>query len=208
MSFNALNSLRVHTSGSDCGYKSVQNVGWKPINLHWRHKTLPLSLGNGLFWKFMVSTEVTWGRARRAYWSVFVSISDREWIALHCPHFSPPSALHVETPSPATLHHSPFNRLSPINRWTTNWSRPSGSGSGHDELLWKSWTSVDFGFSCSWEATPGNALLCKTGPKYSVAVSLWSGHCCGSSHIAMSCVSLWPTTQLSPAKVIAPLRQI
>lgn len=83
---------------------------------------------------------------------------------------------------------------------------PEEVGVAATSKLRKPWASVNSGFSCSWEARPGNALLCKTSPKYSVAVSLWSGQCCGSSHIAASCVSLWPTTPLSPAKVIAPLR--
>lgn len=130
-----------------------------------------------------------------------------------------PSHLRCWKPPPLllSLFIQPFTKNS-LNRWTTHrWRLMPGQ--------WMEWEQTTFGlfsgaktsykilnscwrrFSYSWQATRGsNALFVANTLKYSIPVSLWSGQCCGSSSVAMPCVSLRQAGWISPAKVIALLR--
>lgn len=100
-----------------------------------------------------------------------------------------------------------------FNRWTTGQHKAwtvSGMRAAYFSSDFRSYTILNFcwhGFSKSWQATQGiDALFLPNMPKYSIAVSLWSGQCCCFGSMALSCVSLWQARWLSPAKVIALLR--
>ncbi len=104
-----------------------------------------------------------------------------------------------------------------LNRWTTGrsrlkprqwveWEHTTLALFSESQTTYKILNFCWRRFSSSWQATQGsNALFVPNTPKYSIAVSLWSGQCCCSSSGAMSYVSLWQARWLSPAKVIAPL---
>lgn len=129
-----------------------------------------------------------------------------------------PSRLPCWNPHPFfSLYLFSLSLKTAFNRWTTGQSRlKPGQWLEWEQtqlyfqkpkLVTKSWTFVDIGFHTTQATQGSNALFLPNMPKYSIAVSLWSGQCCCSSSVTMSCVSLWQARWLSPAKVIVLLRR-
>lgn len=143
----------------------------------------------------------------------------QEWIALSCGYGSPPSRCPCWDPHPFfSLYLFSLSLKAALNRWTTGRPRlKPGQWRKSQQttiaLFSEAKTTYKIlncwhRFSYSWQAKQGsNALFVPNMPKYSVAVSLWSGqqYCFGS--VAMPCVSLWQARWLSPVKVIALLRR-
>lgn len=148
-----------------------------------------------------------------------LAIIHREWIALSCCYGSPLSSLPCWNPPPLlSLFIQPFTKNSPqqvdnrsvkTNAWGVN-----RMGADYVSSIFRSANKLQNPelLLTSVFRTHGKrrkvVMLCflPNMPKYSTAVSLWSGRCCCQSSVAMPWVSLWQARWLSPAKVIAPLR--